>query len=74
MKTKRTLSMLLSLLMVFSLLAGIAPAAQANDLIGDLLDRYFFQKDYLDSLFNENNLVKQGTCGLNGGANVWYQI
>lgn len=74
MKMKRTLSMLLTLLMVFSLMAGAAPAAQANDLIGDLLDRYFFKKDYLDSLFDENNLVKQGTCGLNGGANVWYQI
>ena len=74
MKGKRTLSLLLSLLMAFSLFAGIAPQAQANDLIGDLLDRYFFEKDYLDSLFNESNLVKQGTCGKDAGANVWYQI
>ena len=74
MKGKRTLSLLLSLLMAFSLFAGIAPQAQANDLIGDLLDQYFFKKDYLDSLFNESNLVKQGTCGKGAGANVWYQI
>ena len=74
MKVKRALSLVLTLLMAFSLFAGISPAAQANDVIGDLLDRYFFQKDYLDQLFNESNLVKQGTCGINEGANVWYQI
>ena len=80
MKLKRTLSLTLSLLMVFSLFAGIAPAAQANDLIGDLLERYFFQKDYLEQLFNESNLVKQGYCGKSDAdpdhpaANVWYQI
>ena len=39
------------------------PSAQANDLIGDLLDRYFFKKDYLDVAVRRGQLVKQGTCG-----------
>ena len=48
MKRKRTLSLVLSLILAFSLFAGIAPAAQADDAIGTLLDSYLFKKDYMD--------------------------
>ena len=68
MKLKRTLSLTLSLLMVFSLFAGITPKAQANDLIADLLERYLFKKDTLDALLGEGNLVKQGYSVSNLGS------
>ena len=80
MKLKRTLSLVLSLLMAVGLFAGIAPRAQANDAIGDLLKDQFFEKSYMDELFDEGNVVKQGRCGkiqgddTNPGSNVWYQI
>lgn len=76
MKLKRTLSLLLSLIMAFSLFAGIAPKAQANDLIGDLLSKYIAKREYVDQIFNDSNcVVKNIPCGAGDqDAKVMYNI
>ena len=61
---KRFFSLILSLVIIATLFVGITPPAQAADLIGDLLNNYFFKKGYMDELFNEENCVaKEIPCG-----------
>ena len=82
MKRNRILSLVLALLMAVGLFAGITPAPRAldRDLIGDLKDQFSEAsiQSYMDDLFDEGNIVKQGRCGkgdgTNPGSNVWYQI
>ena len=70
---KRVLSLLLTLVMVAGLFAGLAVPVSANDELGSLLDKYL-TGDKIDELFDESQVVKTGSCGKDGQANVLYKL
>ena len=74
MKLKRTLSLVLSLLMAFSLFAGIAPAAQADDVISDIIYDRFFQNGNIEKLFKPENIVQHGACGKGKDNNTSFSV